>query len=217
MLALPYRTVYLLRVCHTPPLGQFSKVDCSTTKRVPIPNDALGKLSARRFECRPFWQRHYYVIVQLLIYTAVEISSLENRTRGAWYRPSYHAYVCTYLVLLLVRLFFFFFSWSFTCLHDIAVSRDIVLLCCQVLLAVICFFCCFILAARFGTLGPFCSPSAFSFWFMFVYRLDFWQRHVNARDTRGLVLGVCSLMSMLRLFLDENFLDFVLPDKHYAT
>ena len=37
-------------VCHTP-LGQFSKLDCSTTKRVPILNDTyvFGKLSARIF------------------------------------------------------------------------------------------------------------------------------------------------------------------------
>ena len=45
-------------VYHTP-LGRFSTLDCSTTKRLPIPNDyVFGKLSARCFKREPCWHRY---------------------------------------------------------------------------------------------------------------------------------------------------------------
>ena len=40
-------TVYDGFVYHPPPLGRFSKVDCSTTDRVPIPNDTSSESSRR--------------------------------------------------------------------------------------------------------------------------------------------------------------------------
>ena len=49
---------------HTP-VGRFSKVDCSTSKRVPVPivshieRHVLRKLSARCFQRRPSRHRHY--------------------------------------------------------------------------------------------------------------------------------------------------------------
>ena len=44
-------------VYHTP-LGRFSKFDCSTTKKVPIPKDTSSE-SSRRDVRRRFWHRHY--------------------------------------------------------------------------------------------------------------------------------------------------------------
>ena len=50
---LPHTTVY---VYHPPTGAVFSKLDCSTTKRVPMSNGAVfGKLSTRCFQDRPFW------------------------------------------------------------------------------------------------------------------------------------------------------------------
>ena len=51
-------TVYA-GVYHTP-LGRFSKVDSSTTNMLPnTERHVSGKLSARCFQRRPFWHRHY--------------------------------------------------------------------------------------------------------------------------------------------------------------
>ena len=48
-----------MHVYHTP-LGRFSKLDCSTTKRVPnTERYVFGKLSARCFQRRVCWHRHY--------------------------------------------------------------------------------------------------------------------------------------------------------------
>ena len=51
--------IYIHKVRISSPLGRFSELDCSTTKRVqPIPNDVFGKLSATCFQRRFFWNRH---------------------------------------------------------------------------------------------------------------------------------------------------------------
>ena len=56
MLRLPY-TGYSIS---PPPLRWFSKLDCSTAKRAPIPNDTCSESSRRDvFQCQPFWHKHY--------------------------------------------------------------------------------------------------------------------------------------------------------------
>ena len=56
----------LWRFYHTP-LWRFSKVDCSTTKRVPTPNDTSSeKLSARCFSRRS-WNQHLTIVCLLHI------------------------------------------------------------------------------------------------------------------------------------------------------
>ena len=78
------RDSYHIRRCpphtHTP-LGRLSKLDCSTTKRVPnTERGVFGKLSARCFQRRLFRHRHHSNIP-----TTAEISSTENRRRGLRY------------------------------------------------------------------------------------------------------------------------------------
>ena len=60
-------------VYHTP-LGRFSQLDCSTTKRVPIPNDTSSASSRRAVS-------NAEILGDDTIPTA-EISTLENRPRG---------------------------------------------------------------------------------------------------------------------------------------
>ena len=53
---IPYTTVCVYRT----PLERSSKLDCSTTERVPVPHTeryVCGKLSARRLQRRPCWHR----------------------------------------------------------------------------------------------------------------------------------------------------------------
>ena len=78
--SLSTRRVYRIQctVCHTP-LGRFSKVDCLTTKRAPIPNGT----SAERplidaFNADLFGSD----TIPTINTTAVEISTMENRPRG---------------------------------------------------------------------------------------------------------------------------------------
>ena len=68
--AVPYTTVYITF------LGLFPRLDCSTTKRAPIPNDTSSesKLSARWLERPFFWHRPYH-----------RSRPWENRPRGVWY------------------------------------------------------------------------------------------------------------------------------------
>ena len=89
-------TVYdrvLLCVSHYhTPLVRFSKLDCSTTKRVPIPNDAyvFGKLSARCFQRRAFWHQHHSDCCGDTEYRPWKI-----RPRGGWcyiHRRMRHCY-----------------------------------------------------------------------------------------------------------------------------
>ena len=70
-------------VYHTP-LGEVSKLDCSTDKRVPIPNDASSESSLTDAS-------NAHVVATGTIPTAVEISIMENRPRGGWCdkHPSY--------------------------------------------------------------------------------------------------------------------------------
>ena len=70
-------------MCYTP-LGRFPKLDCSTTKRVPvvpIPNDiyAFGKFSLG--DIFPM-QTFFFFGTGGTIPTAVEISTMEDRPRG---------------------------------------------------------------------------------------------------------------------------------------
>ena len=49
-------TYRMRRVCVIPPLGRFSKLDCSATKRVPTPDDTSSERSRRdAFQRRAFW------------------------------------------------------------------------------------------------------------------------------------------------------------------
>ena len=76
--SIPY-TVYSI----SPPLGRFSKVDCSTTQeRANTERYVFGKLSARWFQTPTFLAPT--PLFQLL----VEISSMEHRPRGVRFAPS---------------------------------------------------------------------------------------------------------------------------------
>ena len=49
---------YTMVGVHRTPLGRFSKLDCSTTKRVPIPNHTSSECSRRGvFNAEHFWHR----------------------------------------------------------------------------------------------------------------------------------------------------------------
>ena len=67
-------TVYPIRRCTSHPLGRFSKLDCSTTKRVPIPNDAFSESSHRDVSNADRFGTGSI--------PTVEISRMENRPRG---------------------------------------------------------------------------------------------------------------------------------------
>ena len=69
---MPYATVYY----HTP-LGRFSKLDFSTTKRVPMPNDA----SSKSFPTPTILARHYSNCGGI---------QLGKSVYGVDYTPSYH-------------------------------------------------------------------------------------------------------------------------------
>ena len=71
----PYRigidcSIRRCRLYHTP-LVRFSKLDCYTAKRVPIPNDAPSE-SSRRY------------VSSADTVPSVEISTMENRPWGGW-------------------------------------------------------------------------------------------------------------------------------------
>ena len=53
---------YRARRCisHITRLGRFSKLDCSTNKRVPVPNDMSSESSRRDFQSQPFWHHRHY-------------------------------------------------------------------------------------------------------------------------------------------------------------
>ena len=73
-------TVWTVYHTHTPP-RRFSKVDCSTTKRVPIRNDT-SLLSFRRDASNADLFGTATIPTIPTILTTVEISSIENRPRG---------------------------------------------------------------------------------------------------------------------------------------
>ena len=90
-----YTTVYV-----TPPWGVFSKVDCSTTKRVRHHRKIrLRKALGEKFPTPVFWAP----ALQVSIIIAVDISTMENRPRvqgGGMYTVGYvlprtRYYCCT--------------------------------------------------------------------------------------------------------------------------
>ena len=75
--AMAARTGYEGGVYHTP-LGKFSKLDCSTTKRgANAERYMFGKLSARCFQRRSSWHRHYS--------SCGDIATMENRPGEVWH------------------------------------------------------------------------------------------------------------------------------------
>ena len=64
-------------------LGPFPKLDCSATKRVPVPilNDTSSEGSGRDDSGTVFFGTDTIL--------SVEISTMENRPRGVWYASSY--------------------------------------------------------------------------------------------------------------------------------
>ena len=83
-----HATVYDGVSCRTP-LEQFSKLDCSTTKRVPIPNDTFPASSGRDVSIADLYG------TATTIPTIPTIPTMENRPRGVGYTPS-----CTVLATL---------------------------------------------------------------------------------------------------------------------
>ena len=67
------------------PLGRFSKLDCSTTKRVPTPNAIYTSSESSR---RDVSSADLYG-ADTTANTAVEISTMDNRPRGMYYTLSY--------------------------------------------------------------------------------------------------------------------------------
>ena len=80
---------------HYTPLGRFSKVDCSTTKRVPIPNDTSSE-SSRRDAFNTDLSAP--TLSQLL---SVEISTIKNRPTEGCDIPGIYTviYTCIYVRL----------------------------------------------------------------------------------------------------------------------
>ena len=80
-------------------LRRFSKVDCSASKRVR--HSRTIRLRKERFPTPNFWAPILFQLVILLIlsiYTATEMSSMENRPRGVLHKPS-----CKVLPLLSIN------------------------------------------------------------------------------------------------------------------
>ena len=71
-------------VYHTPCLGRFSKLDCSTIKTVPIPNETSSESSRRDVSNAQLGGTGTI--------PTVEISTMENRPRGVWYTPTRRMY-----------------------------------------------------------------------------------------------------------------------------
>ena len=73
---LPCTTVHI-----TPPWGVFWKLDCSTTKRVPIPNGTSSEALGERFPTP--------TLVAPALFQLWRYQPWQNRPRGVWYTPSY--------------------------------------------------------------------------------------------------------------------------------
>ena len=81
--------MYTSKYHYNTPLERFSKVDCSTTKRVPIPNDTFPASSGRDVSIADLYG------TATTIPTIPTIPTMENRPRGVGYTPS-----CTVLATL---------------------------------------------------------------------------------------------------------------------